>query len=172
MTKQIPLWPEGCGLVAVVDAEDYDRLGQQRWERQLAGRRNDRWVAVARMKVDGKVITVSMHRFLLGVEGRRRHVSHLDGNLLNNQRDNVSVCSKAQIETKKGLTKSNTSGFKGVYWVVKRRYYCAQIKSRGKLRRLGSFSSAIQAARAYDKAAVKRFGEFAMTNAMMGLYEL
>ena len=51
----------------------------------------------------------------------------------------------------------------------KRKGWEAQIEMNGKTTWLGSFTTLEDAARVYDKAALKCFGEFAKTNEMMGL---
>jgi hypothetical protein len=48
-------------------------------------------------------------------------------------------------------------------------YECAFITVAGQFRSLGSHATAEEAARAYDKAAREAFGEFACTNADLGL---
>ena len=47
----------------------------------------------------------------------------------------------------------------------------AKIKADGKTRHIGYFANETDAARAYDLAAIQHFGEYARTNAMMGLYD-
>ena len=47
----------------------------------------------------------------------------------------------------------------------------AYIKYEGVLRNLGSYVNILDAARAYDRAATKQFGEFANTNVAMGLLD-
>ena len=60
--------------------------------------------------------------------------------------------------------KNNTTGFKGVH--LDRRYnkYAAQIRIDNKLTWLGYFSTAYEAAIAYDKSAIEHFGKFANLN--------
>jgi hypothetical protein len=58
---------------------------------------------------------------------------------------------------------NNTTGYKGVV-ILKGKYIRAQIQVRGKRIHLGIFSDKISAAKSYDKAAKKYFGEFAGLN--------
>ena len=62
-----------------------------------------------------------------------------------------------------------TSKFKGVYWHKQDKRWRAQIRTNGKVINLGNHKIEKDAARAYDKAALKYFEEFAYTNKMMGL---
>jgi hypothetical protein len=58
----------------------------------------------------------------------------------------------------------NTSGFKGVNWNKRTGMWKAQIRVGSIKKHLGCFSSAVKAAKAYDTASRKYFGEFALTN--------
>lgn len=57
-----------------------------------------------------------------------------------------------------------TSGFKGVYWKQRNHKWCAQIGTGGMRRYLGLYSTPEDAARAYNVAALARWGEFASLN--------
>jgi len=66
------------------------------------------------------------------------------------------------------------SGFKGVSWdsTKRERPWRAHITVHGKFTFLGAFGTPEEAARAYDAAAREQFGEFAATNADLGLLPL
>lgn len=60
------------------------------------------------------------------------------------------------------MGRNNTSGYKGVIRSDGR--WVAQIKLNGRSRCLGRFDDVVEAARAYDRAAIELFGEFARPN--------
>lgn len=62
------------------------------------------------------------------------------------------------------LAKRYQSCFKGVTLNETRTAYVAAITVDGKVRRLGEYLSEVDAARAYDRAAVAHFGAFARLN--------
>lgn len=79
---------------------------------------------------------------------------------------------KAWTDITKGITfpkyKLPSSGYYGVH--NKGNRWIANIQHRGKIRRLGSFTSAITAAIAYDRAAIKEFGhDYAKINFKMAI---
>ncbi len=95
-------------------------------------------------------------------------VDHIDGNKLNNCRDNLRICTRVQNSQNMARHKNNTSGYKGVSFNKARNKWDAYITVYGKRRNLGRFKTDLEAALAYDKAASFYFGEFAKLNLTEG----
>jgi hypothetical protein len=60
--------------------------------------------------------------------------------------------------------KNNTSGYKGVSWNSHAKAWAARITVRGRRVFLGSFDDPVEAAKAYNEAALEYHGEFAVLN--------
>lgn len=148
--KEIPLTK---GQVAWVDDNDHGWLNQWKW---CATRVRHTYYAVRRA---GKRF-LYMHRVILPDAPR---VDHRDGNGCNNQRENLRAATPAQNCQNRRLASNNKTGFKGVSWASRLNQYKAYIWD-GRSIHLGYFRDVIDAARAYDVAALQRFGEFACTN--------
>ena len=73
------------GLVAYVDDDDFEEQNQYHWRCERHG---NTYYAVRDVVVNGKKTKVYMHRDILGVEDDRR-VCHLNGNGLDNRKDNI-----------------------------------------------------------------------------------
>lgn len=90
---------------------------------------------------------------------------------LDNRKENLRVCTNAE-NTRNSIVRDaagKSSRFKGVSksgegWV-------AQITFEGRCVRIGTFDREDDAAGAYDGEAILLFGEFALTNEMMGLFD-
>jgi hypothetical protein len=71
------------------------------------------------------------------------------------------------LRRNKGKNKRNTSGFRGVHRSKKKnlkKVWIATIQSAGKKHNLGLYSSPEEAALAWDHAAIRLHGEFAVLN--------
>lgn len=96
-------------------------------------------------------------------------IHYLNDNKLDCRRRNLAVVTPSQLMGTKRLHKNNTSGYKGVSWSKAVRKWRAYISPQGKCITLGYFHDKLDAAKAYDAAAVKYFGPTARTNASMAL---
>lgn len=140
----------GYGKVVVVDEEDYDLLSKFKW------RLSNKGYASA---------TISMHR-LLAEAPKGKDVDHVNGDGLDNRKENLRICSRAQnvANTKKPTRKGGSSSkFKGVSWDKRVKKWSARVQPNGKSHRQ-YFDTEEEAARAYDEMAKEHFGEFARLN--------
>lgn len=139
------------GKAALVDDEDYRHLLGFNWH--YAG-------GYARAAYGNGHIF--MHVYLMKPPPNTL-VDHKDQNKLNNQKANLRFATNQQntvnVKKQKGVSR-----YKGVVWDSSKNKWKAQIKVNGKNKNLGRFAEEADAARAYDAAAVKEFGEYASLN--------
>jgi hypothetical protein len=158
--KQIPL---SQGKFAIVDDEDFERVIQFKWS-YIGG-----YAKRAVVRNDGKRRLYPLHRFIMGLSPEDDlMVDHVNFDKLDNRKENLRVCTKGQNNYNHGpkdrLGKS-TSKYKGVSYKPDLRYkWRARIGIDGVEHILGYFPTEEDAALAYNKAAVKFFGEFAWLN--------
>ena len=91
-------------------------------------------------------------------------IDHKDTNKANNKWDNLRPATHAQNMWNRGATVNNGSGFKGVRWSDHSARFLARITVNKDVISLGTFDDPVEAARAYDQAALRYHGEFARTN--------
>ena len=165
--------------VALVDDCDYENLMRYKWEYIAPKNSCGNEYARTRATINGKRIGTLMHRMIMS-STKGQIIDHKDRNGLNNQRENLRVCSMAENAWNRKVQKSNLLGFRGVhkrYSTVKiknrkgeevtyqrKPRYIAFIRHNGNNIYIGSFLTPEVAAEAYNQAALKYYGEFAYLN--------
>lgn len=80
---------------AIVDVEDFAYLNQWQWKAKPNGSANNVY-AVRNSKVDGKWVTIRMHRIVLGLSADDpRDVDHMNHDALDNRRVNLRAVSRS-----------------------------------------------------------------------------
>jgi hypothetical protein len=155
MTREIPL---SRGQVAIVDDADFEWLTKWKWQAHPVGR--NRFYAVRSTSIRGRTINMRMHRLIMDAP-QGMQVDHINHDRLDNRRENLRLCTVG--ENTRNRRNFSPHGFKGVYPNVSGSW---RATIGYELRRfyLGTFATAAEAARAYDRAAVKLHGEFANLN--------
>lgn len=152
------------GKVAIVDECDVDQISCCSWFAHFRDK-NPPWYATGVPNSDKKQIR--LHRFILGLQpDDKRQIDHIDGDVSNNRRSNLRVCSNVENNRNRRSVVGNVP-FKGVS--LKGNKYRASLSVSGRRVYLGTYVDPIDAARRYDIACVNLFGEFACTNASLGL---
>ncbi|HEY1248826.1 MAG TPA: HNH endonuclease [Nitrososphaera sp.] len=143
------------GKVAFVDDDDLDLVDGYKWYAQRTA--EGRWYAATMIR--GYVVL--MHRLLMNAQDGIE-VDHINGNTLDNRRENMRFATRSQNMQNARKRKGTTSKYKGVSW--QRGKWIVQIQINGKCSYLGRYSDEEEAARVYDEAAKEAFGEFASLN--------
>ena len=136
----------------LIDADDLPRVSEHIWSIKKCGRT---WYPFIKQK--DKVVTLG--RFLLDAQSGQV-VDHIDGNGMNNQRNNLRFVTQQQNTWNKRRSRTSSSKFKGVSWHKKSHCWRATIRVRGKYENLGFFQDEAKAAIAYEKRAREVQGIF------------
>jgi len=94
-------------------------------------------------------------------------LDHVNNNPSDNRIENLRECSHSDNMKNQKVRRDSSTGYKGVCYRPSKSggFYTAQIYYNNKLRYIGSYKTAEQAASAYDEAAILLHKEFAKTNA-------
>jgi hypothetical protein len=153
--KEIPLTK---GKKALVDDSDFEELSKYKW---CSAKKGNTFYAVRNTSiVNGKQHTIYMHKVIMNTQ-KGMDTDHRDGDGLNNQRENLRVCTRLENIRNRGRHKRNTSGYKGVSWYKSTKKWMAQICVNNKHVYLGYFKEKEEAYMVYCEAAKKYHGEFA-----------
>lgn len=152
--KQIPLTQ---GKVALVDDYHYEKVKQFKW---CAVNQSGHFYAASRVR--GK--KTSLHHLVLRPTKELPCIVFKNGDGLDCRMKNLLRLPKKDAHIVRSGQKDCTSRFKGVRAYIFQNKYIAQITVNQKKITIGIFNSEEKAALAYNKAAIKYFGEFARLN--------
>lgn len=150
------------GKYAVIDSIDYKAIKPFHWHFSTCG------YATTTFWNDGKCKHAAMHRFLLGYPPKGRVIDHINGDKLDNRRHNLRICTHRQnIMNQKVQSIKKDSRYKGVCLHACTGKWRAQLYTGKKQYYLGLFLNEMDAATAYNDAAIKHFGEYALLNTIV-----
>jgi hypothetical protein len=143
------------GEAAMIDAADAELVSGFKW--RLTG---DGYVQAQHGR-----LYLYLHRLVAGA-GPDELIDHANNNRLDNRRCNLRIASRSQNAANRNANKRRpgTSRYAGVCWDKSRRRWLANIHLQGKTRCLGRYKDEDEAARAYNRAALEAWGEFACLN--------
>ena len=149
------------GQTTIIDIQDMELVGKYRWH---AAKSRGGFRATTNVSdKDGRFKTLYLYRLLTEPE-EELVVDHEDHDQLNNRRSNLRVCTQAQNSQNRTSRKNSSSEYLGVSWFKRDKKWGANIQVNYKSLNLGRFKSEIDAVKAYNKAALYHFGEFANLN--------
>jgi hypothetical protein len=150
------------GYVAIIDDEDYHLIKNYNWRVRISPKINIKYATATTKIGKGEHKIISMHRIILGLTDPLVFTDHKDHDGLNNRRNNLRTCTRSQNNQNRRPAKNSSSQYLGVY--KSKNKWTAVINANKKVTRLGSFEDEELAAKAYDKEALKQYGEFANLN--------
>lgn len=141
------------GHHAIIYKEDFEKIVGRSWHYSNG---------YAYTNTKGARTRIAMHRIIVDVADSDFVVDHINGDKLDNRRSNLRVCTKSENNRNRKLNKSSSVHYKGVY--VNKNKFMAYITFNYKMHYLGVFNTAKEAAKAYDREAVKLHGDYARLN--------
>lgn len=153
------------GFEVIIDDEDFERIKKLGWYVQKNQDYKDgRFYFNAEVFINDKRTVTKLHRFIMGCQvGDKKQIDHINGNTLDNRKENLRFCTNSEnMANKKLISKNNKSGYKGVSVAGKK--WKATVYVNSKAYNLGYFVDPKEAAKEYDNMVRFTHGRFARVN--------
>lgn len=146
--------------IVLIDDEDFEKVKEYAWNVQHS-KSNGKSYVRTHSKNGVKIKEITLPRLVLS-DSTKKDIDHINGNTLDNRKSNLRACSRSENCRNRGMSKNNSSGYKGIFQ-CKKRWQSSIMINRAAIY-IGSFATKEEAALAYNKAAIKYHGEFACLN--------
>ena len=146
---------------AIVDPEDYEKVNEYIWFAKQGKNRKSIYAISSKL-------SITMHVFLMGKAPEGNVISHIDGNGLNNSRENLEYANESKNAQNKPKLPGCHSKYKGVSYDKKNNKWVVQSTEIN----LGSFVKEIDAAKTYDTFVLLKFGANAENNKTVNYEEI
>ncbi len=143
------------GSYSQVDDEFYEEAIKHKWYCSNNGLTK---YAHCKSKINGKWKSYYLHQLIMDTIGTKLKIDHKDRNGLNNQKQNLRICSHSD-NMKNRIKHRGTSKYTGVNLHLYGKWL-ARININGKQKHIGTFKNEIDAAKAYNKAAIETGNPF------------
>lgn len=157
---------ELCGYNVLIDTDDYEKVKNFRW---FINRKSERLYGKVYFEYKHSGVTgifrTSLHRLIMGLKTHDgKVVDHINGNTLDNRRQNLRICTIAEnnMNARGGKRKYNLP--KGAYKMKLSARYMSQITLNKTIYYLGYYDTPEEAHAAYCEASKKYHGEFGRTD--------
>jgi len=126
--------PLSKGEFAIIDKDDFDKIKSYSWHVWCNGR-----IKTLKYAVNAGS-RIKMHRIIMDCP-KDKEVDHINGNGLDNRKDNLRICDHFNNLCNVKMWSSNTSGYKGVTWDKVNNKWIAQIGRKGKNIKIGRYNT-------------------------------
>jgi hypothetical protein len=151
----------GEGEWTMVDSADYYKFGHFKW--YVCGSGTSYYAVRSAKTGKRKTKIIRLHREIMEAPANRL-VDHKNNDGLDNRRENLRLATHSENCCNRQKKSNTTSRFIGVSFIKAKKRWRVATKYHGKTIFIGYYDDEVEAARAYDRAALKYHGEFARLN--------
>jgi len=165
--KELNIDYKGEVFVVMIDSDDFDRVSALNWNIRKQTYPNAVKYYVGHSykdKIKKSTRNIRLSNFIFGVPPKGMIVDHINGNTLDNRKCNLRFATLRQNVCNSRKRDNCSSKYKGVSKQKGRNTYNAEIRHYGEKIYLGSFRNEVDAALAYNYAAIRYQGEYARLN--------